>query len=140
MERDDYKAEVLGRLLTNISNLSLPQMEQLIHSLEQWEQAKATDENASQFFEKREHFRKDAPVYGIFETKNDQFRDYTKNVSVGGVLIDPETTLSLQEELFMTFFSNSLDHPIRTNGKVVRINSDGIGIQFNKVVPPMSSV
>ena len=140
MERDDYKPEVLEQILEIISKLSLPQMEQLLHGLKQWEPTETTDENESQFFEKREHLRRDASVYGIFKTKNEQFRDFTKNVSVGGVFIDPEATLSFQEELFMTFIHNNFDYPVRTYGKVVRVESDGVGIQFNKVIPSMSSV
>lgn len=140
MERDNYKPVVLGRILEIISNLSLPQMEQLLHSLEQWEQPESTDEHESKFFEKREHFRKDASAFGIFETENEQFRDFTKNVSVAGALIDPETTLSSHENIFMTLFHKNLDVPVRTNGKVVRVDSNGVGIQFDQVVPALSSL
>ena len=140
MERDNYKPEVLGQILEIISNLSLPQMEQLLHSLEQWEQPESTDEHESKFFEKRAHFRKDASAFGIFETENEQFRDFTKNVSVAGVLIDSETTLSYHENIFMTLFHKNLNFPVRTNGEVVRVDPDGAGIQFDQVIPVMSSL
>ncbi|UCD90123.1 MAG: PilZ domain-containing protein [Desulfobacterales bacterium] len=108
-------------------------------SLEQWEH-EATEDHEPNFREKRKRPRKDASVYGIFETKNEQFRTSTKNVSAGGVLIDPEINLSLHEDLYMTFFDRKLKAPIATNGKVVRVDSDGVGIQFDLVIPVMSSL
>lgn len=98
------------------------------------------DEKKSQFFEKREHLRKNVSIFGIFETVNEQFRVSTKNVSVGGVLIDSETHLSLYEDLNMTFIDGKFNGHVRTKGKVIRIDSDGVGIQFDKVIPVMSSL
>ena len=98
------------------------------------------DEKESQFFEKREHLRKNVSIFGIFETVNEQFRVSTKNVSVGGVLIDSETHLSLHEDLNMTFIDGKFNGHVRTKGKVIRIDSDGVGIQFDKVIPVMSSL
>jgi hypothetical protein len=98
------------------------------------------DDKKSQFFEKREHLRKNVSIFGIFETVNEQFRVSTKNVSMGGVLIDSETHLSLYEDLNMTFIDSKFNGHVRTKGKVIRVNSDGVGIQFDKVVPVMSSL
>ncbi|MBW2641293.1 MAG: PilZ domain-containing protein [Deltaproteobacteria bacterium] len=98
------------------------------------------DEKESQFFEKREHLRKNVSIFGIFETVNEQFRVSTKNVSMGGVLIDSETHLSLYEDLNMTFIDSKFNGHVRTKGKVIRIDSGGVGIQFDKVIPVMSSL
>jgi c-di-GMP-binding flagellar brake protein YcgR len=98
------------------------------------------DENKSQFFEKREYPRKNVSIFVIFETVNEQFRVLTKNLSMGGALIDSETHLSLYEDLYMTFIDSKFNGHVRTKGKVVRIDSDGAGIQFDKVVPVMSSL
>ena len=98
------------------------------------------DEKESQFFEKREHPRKNVSIFGIFQTVNEQFRVSTKNVSMGGVLIDSETYLSLYENLNMTFIDSKFNGQVRTKGKVIRIDSYGVGIQFDKVVPVMSSL
>ena len=96
------------------------------------------DEQESQFFEKRKHLRKNISIFGIFETVNGQFRASTKNVSMGGVLIDSETHLSLFEESNMIFIDSKFNDHVRAKGKVIRIDSDGVGIQFDKVVPVMS--
>ena len=108
-------------------------MEKPLPSLEQWE-------HEPSFLEIRTHPRKDASVYGIFKTKYEQFRASTKNVSMGGVLIDPEIDLSLHDDIDMTLFHRKFNIPVRTNGKVVRVDSDGAGIQFDQVLPVMSSV
>ena len=92
------------------------------------------------FLEKREHLRKDSSVYGIFETIDSQFRASTKNISMGGVLIDPETHLSFHENIYMTFFHRKFNVPVRTDGKVVRVDPDGVGIQFDQAIPAMSSL
>ena len=132
--------EVHARLLKIISNLSESQMEKILHALRKWEQPEPTVKQEPKFPEKREHIRQEASVYGIFETKNSQFRDFTKNVSESGVLIDTETSLSFQEDIFMTLFHKNFNFPVRTNGKVVRVDPDGVGVQFDQVIPRMSSV
>ena len=98
------------------------------------------DENKSQFFEKREHPRKNVSIFVIFETVNEQFRVLTKNLSMGGVLIDSETHLSLDKVLNLTFIDSKFNGHVRAKGKVVRIDSDGAGIQFDRVVPVISSL
>ena len=109
------------------------QMEKPLPSLEEWE-------HEPNSHEKREHLRIDVSLYGFFDTVNSQFRAATKNISVGGVLIDPETDLSFREHIGMTFFHRKLNTPVRTNGRVVRVDSDGVGIQFDKIIPAMSSL
>ena len=143
MENNDNKSsvtEVHARILKIISTLSESKKEQVLHGLEKWEQPEPTDKHESKFPEKREHLRKNATVYAICETKNSKFSDYTKNVSAGGLLIEPETTLSFHEDIFLTLFHKSLNHPIRTNGKVVWVDPGGVGVQFDQVIPSMSSV
>jgi c-di-GMP-binding flagellar brake protein YcgR len=120
--------------------LSESQKEQLLHGLEKWEQPEPTDKHESKFHERREHLRINASVYAICETKNANFRDFTRNVSAGGVLIEPEATLYCNEDIFMTLFHKNFNHPVRTNGKVVRVDINGAGVQFNQVIPGMSSV
>jgi hypothetical protein len=143
MKRKDDKSfvtKVHARILKIISTLSESQLEQLLHILEKLEQPEPTDKHEPEFPDKREYPRKNASVYTIYETKMGDFRDFTKNVSVGGVLMEPETTLPLHEDIFMTFFHSNFIFPVRTNGKVVRIDQDGAGVQFSQIAPTMSSV
>ena len=132
------KEDIRDRLFKVISDFS-SQMEKPLPSLEQWEH-ESTEDHEPNFLENRKHIRQDASVYGIYETKDSQFRASTKNVSSGGVLVDPELHLSLHEDLYMTLFSRKLNAPVRTHGKIVRVGSDGAGIQFDQVIPAMSFV
>ena len=135
----EKKDDLRDRLFKVTSDFNESQMEESLPSLEQWEH-EITDEKESQFFEKREHLREDVSIYGIFETKNEQFRTSTKNISVGGVLIDPETNLSFHEDIYMTLFHRKFNVLIRTYGKDVRVDPDGVGIKFDQVIPIMSSL
>ena len=165
------KKHIRNRLFKVISDFSEAQRENPLQGLEQWdyepadmrkyglnEQGESPPQGLEQWeyepdsHDKREHPRKDVPVYGIFETEFLKFRASAKNISAGGVLIDPkinlslnqliniETDLPLNEYMFMTFFHRNFYMPIRANGKVVRVGSDGVGIQFNEAVPIMSSL
>jgi len=133
------KDDLRDRLFKVTSDFSGPQIEDPFPSLEHWEH-ESTEEREPNSLGKREHSRKDNALYGIFKTKYEQFRASTKNVSEGGVLIDPEIDLSFNEYVYMTFFHRKFNIPVHTNGKIVRVDSDGVGIQFDQAIPVMSSV
>ena len=136
MEKND---DLRDRLFKVTSEFRESRKEKPLSSLEHWEH-ESTEEHERNFFEKRKHTRQEASVYGIFETKTKQFRASTKNVSIGGVLIRPEIHLSYHELMDMTFFHRKFNAPLRTTGKVVRVDPDGVGIQFDLVIPAMSSL
>ena len=127
------KKGIYNRLFKVISDFSKPQIEEPLPSLEEWEYETNTQE-------KRAHLRKDVSVDGIFKTTNSQFRTSTKNVSEGGVLIDPETHPYPYEYIYSILFHRKFPIPLRASGIVVRIDSDGVGIKFNKAIPVMSSL
>jgi len=129
------KDNVRDRLFKVTSDFK-EQMEKPLPSLEEWEHEPTEESNS---LGKREHSRKDYALYGIFETKYEQFRASTKNLSEGGVLIDPETHLSFNDYVYMTFFHRKFNIPVHTTGKVVRVDSDGVGIQFDQDISVMSS-
>jgi hypothetical protein len=135
----EKKDDLRNRLFKVISDFNESKMEEPLPSQEEWE-FEITDEKESQFFEKREHLRKNVSIHGIFETVNEQFRASTQNVSMGGVLIDPEINLSFNEDLHMTFIDSKFNGRVYTKGKVIRVDSDGVGIKFQQVVPVMASV
>jgi hypothetical protein len=136
MEKND---DLRDRLFKVTSDFRKSRKEKPLSSLASGEH-ESTEEHELNFPEKRKHIRQEASVYGIFETKNEQFRASTKNVSMGGVLIGPEIHLSYHELMDMTFFHRKFNAPLRTTGKVVRVDPDGVGIQFDLIIPAMSSV
>ena len=129
MTDDDYKMdikEIRSRISEIISRMSEAESRKLLKGLERWQQSKPPD--------KRKHPRKYVSIYAICETKNCNFRDFTKNISIGGVFIETETSLSVNEDVFMTLLHSGFEVPIRAGGKIVRVDPKGIGIKFKNTI------
>ena len=133
LEQWDYEPAAMQEYAVNEQN------ENALPSLEQWEH-ESTEGNDPNNFQQRKHPRQDVSIYGIFDTTYSRFRTSTKNISVSGALIDPDTDLSLYEYMFVTLFHRKFKSPVRTRGKVVRVDPDGIGIQFNREISIISSL
>jgi len=132
-------AELQTRILEIIPTLSEEQMRTLLRSLDKWQQPKSDDAQQPEFYEKRRYPRKETSIYTICETDTNNFREYTKNTSSGGVFIEAASSMSVDEEVFMTLFHASFDTPIRARGKIVWVNPKGMGVEFNNPVSRISS-
>ena len=129
MTNNDIKMdikEVRSRISEIISGMPEAESRKLLKGLEKWQQSRPTD--------KRKHPRKYVSIYAICDTKNCNFRDFTKNVSSGGVFIETDTTLSVNEEVFMTLLHSSFEVPIRASGKIVRVDPKGMGVKFKNTI------
>jgi hypothetical protein len=118
--------EIWSRISEIISGMSEAESRKLLKGLEKWQQSRPPD--------KRKHHRKYASIYAICETKNCNFRDFTKNISAGGVFIKTETALSVNEDVFMTLLNSSFEVPVRSGGKIVRVDPKGMGVKFKKPI------
>ena len=119
--------EVEARLSSIISNMSDKEKRELLERLEHWEEAK--------FEEDRKHHRKQTSIYAVFSGQDCYFRDYIKDISAGGIFIETETALFINQELVITFFLPNSSKPIKIRGKVVRSDPKGFGIQFDELLP-----
>jgi len=117
-------SEVRNRLSKIISTMSEIEMQKLMMGLEKWQQAKRTS--------KREHPRKDTSIYAFLEADDLSFSDFIKNVSSGGLYIETEAPLSVNKEIFIRFLHPDTGALTRATGKIVRVDSKGIGIQFDE--------
>ncbi len=129
MTNDDIKMdikEVRSRISEIISRMSETESRKLLKGLERWQQSRSP--------EKRKHPRKYVSIFAICETKNCNFRDFTNNTSVGSVFIETETSLSVNEDLFMTLLHSSFEVPIRAGGKIVRVDPKRIGVKFKNTI------
>jgi hypothetical protein len=131
--------ELQARILEIIPTLSEEQMRTLLRGLDQWQQAEPDDAEQPQFQEKRRYSRKETAIYTICETDTDNFREYTKNMSPGGVFIETASSMSVDEEVFMTLFHASFDTPIRARGRIVWVNQKGMGVEFKTPISRISS-
>ena len=129
MTNDDNKMDikkVRSRISEIISRMSEAESRKLLKGQEKWRQSRPPD--------KRKHHRKYASIYAICETKDCNFRDFTKNISAGGAFIETETPLSVNENVFMTLLHSSFEVPIRTGGQIVRVDPKGIGVKFKNTI------
>jgi len=131
--------ELQARILEIIPTLSEDQMRTLLRGLDKWRQPESDDGEQPQFHEKRRYSRKETSIYTICETSTDNFREYAKNMSPGGVFIETASSMTVDEEVFMTLFHASFDTPIRARGRIVWVNPKGMGVEFNNPISRISS-
>ncbi len=139
MENNDNKssiAEVQSRIFQIISTMPEAQKRRLLTGLEKW-QSKFDDKQQSKTKDKRKYSRKPISIYAVCETNNRNFRGFTKDVSAGGAFIETKTNLSFGEDFFMTLVHNSFETPVRTSGKITRVDPKGVGVKFNETIPRM---
>ena len=131
-------AEVEKRIFRIIWTMPEIHKRKLLTVLEKW-QSKFDDEQQSKLNDKREHFRTPiCSLYAFCENSHCKLRDFTKDVSAGGIFIETKTKLSFDDALLMTFLHKSLETPVKATGKVVRVEPEGVGIRFINPIPKMS--
>ncbi len=118
---------VEARIAAIISNMSETEKRELLERLEKWEE--------SMFQETREYHRRHTSIYAVFSGQDCYFRDYIKDISAGGLFIETETALFINQELVITFFLPDSRKPIKIRGKVVRTDPKGFGIKFDERLP-----
>ena len=121
--------EIDARLSAIISDMSETEKRDLLERLEKWEDAKLQ--------ETRKHHRRQTSIYAVFSGQDCYFRDYIKDISSGGLFIETETALFLNQELVITFFLPDSPKPVKIKGKVVRAEAKGFGIKFDELLPDM---
>lgn len=119
--------EVEARLSGLISDMSETEKRELLERLEKWEQAKLKDA--------RQHLRRQTSIYAVFSGQDCYFRDYIKDISSGGLFIETDTALFMNQELVITFFLPDVQAPLKIKGKVVRTDAEGFGIKFDELLP-----
>jgi hypothetical protein len=119
--------EVKRRIFKIIDSMPEIEMKNLLMGLEKWKQSKLNG--------RRKYLRKDTSIYAFFKNNGLSFREYVKNVSAGGLFIETSIPISVNNELFMQFFHPDSKKLIKVNGEIIRIDSNGIGVKFDKPQP-----
>lgn len=117
-------SEVKHRISKIISLMSETEMQKLLLGLEKWQQARRAS--------KRAYPRKDTSIYAFLEADDLSFSDFIKNISSGGLYIETEASLSVNKEIFIRFLHPDTGTLTRVTGKIIRIDSKGLGIQFDE--------
>jgi len=122
-------AEVRGCLLELIFGMCEADSRSLLAELQKRRQPKKEPE------EKRKHPRRKTFIHVDCLGKKCAFTDFIQNISDSGLYIETQMFLSVNQELSMSFFPTTSEDPIKIIGKIVRIDSKGIGVQLHERLP-----
>jgi len=129
MESNDNKIgrnEVRAFIFEIIDDMSETEMRQLLKDLESWRKSKN---------EKRRYPRRSTPMEITYSSDQRRvFEDFIRNISAGGLFIETNLVTELGQKLTMTFSHPDSGDPIKVLGKIIRVDSGGIGVKFNKLL------
>ena len=116
--------EVRAFIFEIIDGMSDTEMRQFLKDLEGWQKSKD---------EKRKYPRRSTYVDITYSSDQRRiFEDFVRNISAGGLFIETNLVTELGQKLTMTFSHPESGDPIKVLGKIIRVDSEGIGVQFNK--------
>lgn len=118
------KVEVLGRLLELINDMPDAARRSLMEDLE-----KRLPYN---FEDRRKHPRKTTFITVECYGNICHMTDVIQNLSASGLHIETQLPFSAGDKLSMTFSLAGTEEPIKVTGKIVRIDSKGIGVEFDE--------
>ena len=110
-----------------ISKIPEEKGRELLKKLEGWVQSKDID--------LREHPRKYTSVLVEILSDGVIFTEFIQDISNGGVFIQTDGNFYLYQKITMTFSLPKGKKDITVSGKVVRVDSQGISVQFDEVLP-----
>jgi hypothetical protein len=129
MENNDNELgrnEVRAFIFEIIDDMSDTEMRQLLKDLEKWQKSKN---------EKRKYPRRSTLIDITYSSDQRRtFEDFVRNISAGGLFIETNLLSELGQKLTMTFSHPNSGDPIKVLGKVIRVDSEGIGVKFNKLL------
>jgi Tfp pilus assembly protein PilZ len=129
MESNDNELgrnEVRAFIFEIIDDMSETEMRQLLKDLEGWQKSKN---------EKRKYPRRSTLMEITYSSDQRRiFEDFIRNVSAGGLFIETNLVTELGQKLTMTFSHPDSGDPIKVLGKIIRVDSGGIGVKFNKLL------
>lgn len=121
--------EVRGHLFELIFDMSETETRDLLKEL------KERRRTAQKRVDKRKHSRKRTFIHVDCSGNKCVFTDFIQNISVSGLYIETQIPLFEDQELSMTFSPPGSESTIKITGTVVRVDSKGIGVQFDEIVP-----
>ena len=126
IDKDLGRNEVRAFIFEIIDDMSYTEMRQLLEDLEKWKKSKN---------EKRKYPRRSTPMEITFSSDQRRvFEDFVRNISAGGLFIETNLVTELGQKLTMTFSRPGSGEPIKVLGKIIRVDSGGIGVKFNKIL------
>ncbi len=122
--------EIRGRLFELIFDMNEADSRALKEELQKKQQSEPEQK------EKRKHPRKKTFIHIDCSGNKCAFTDFIQNISDSGLYIETQIPLFTDQELSMNFSPPGAKDPIKIIGKVVRVGSRGIGVQFDELISP----
>lgn len=121
------QAENRKDLSESIINLSQLKRQNLLEKLENWHNSKV--------LELREYLRKNTFIPAECISDGLNFTDFIQDISHGGVFIQTNGNFYVDQKIAMTFSIPKSEKDITVMGKIVRVDSQGIGVKFDALLP-----
>ena len=121
------KAEQRKDLSSLITGISEAKRRELLKKLTNWYHSKHV--------ELREFPRRPFSTSVELSTNGLTYTCFIQNISDGGVFIHTDFDFNIDQQITMTFSLSRAEKDIKIGGKVVRIDSQGIGVKFDEVLP-----
>ncbi len=121
---EDESRHFLSVLIYSMSEIK---RRDLLEKLVTWQHSKAA--------EMREHPRKPSLISVEYSSDDVDFSDFIQDISKGGVFIQTDGNFHIGHVITLTFSHPKAEKVITVKGKVVRVDTSGIGVQFDEILP-----
>ena len=85
--------------------------------------------------ERRQNPRRTAYLIAEYTVLEGTFRDLVKNIGAGGLFIKTDRKIAVGQPISVKFPLLNFDQMVASAGRVVRRDSDGFAVTFNKSIP-----
>ena len=105
-----------------LDNLSIDDQRMLSRLLNSWEKR-----------DQRKHPRMPCTIITEYFVNDQEYKGVMRNISLDGAFIESRHELAVNQRIAQSFFFPNFEIPIRSNSKIVWIESKGFGVQFEFV-------
>ena len=110
-----------------ISSISEAERRRLLKKLTHWYHSKS--------IELREYPRRPFSIPVERSSNGVIFIYFIQNISNSGIFIQTDGGFHINQQIILTFSLPKVEKDITVSGKVVRVNSLGIGVKFDELIP-----
>lgn len=117
------KNDVIDRLVELIYKMPRDEQIFLLNKLEHYQLGKPN-------YRTRKYERSQCVISVDYETLEETFKDYIRDISPSGIFMKSEETFTLEEEIVLAINFSDSGNPFRIPTEVVRTTPEGIGLKF----------
>ncbi|MCF6249571.1 MAG: PilZ domain-containing protein [Desulfobacula sp.] len=121
--------KILDQIIKRIKNLSFEKQEKLLDILKEWQQGKEREF-------KRLNRRSEVAVAGTNRVIQTDMRD----ISGSGVYINTSGKFAMDERVRVVFTVPDFEKPFKLQGKIVRVEQQGMAIKFEDITPYFKTI